>query len=147
MVANRAVTDATYADALGAPRGIRNNNPGNIEFTSIKWRGLVGSDGRYAVFDTPQNGLRAMALEIWDSITRDGDDTITKLINQWAPPTENLTGAYALSVSKQTGIGVTEQLVYRRDVAALMKAITKHENGVQPYPDSVIQSAIAAAGK
>lgn len=128
------------------PRGIRNNNPGNIEDVGIKWRGRIGGDGRYVIFDTAVNGLRAMALEIYDSIERDGDNTIEALVTQWAPPTENQTRAYIESVSQQTGIAPTTELVYRRDVAKLMRAITRHENGIQPYSALQISDAIAAAG-
>ena len=129
------------------PRGIRNNNPGNIEYTSIEWLGQIGNDGRYAVFSDAVFGIRAMALEIYDSIVRDGDDTIRKLINQWAPPTENLTGAYAAAISRQTGIGMDEKLLYERDVQPLIEAIIQHENGVQPYSLALIQRAIREAGK
>src|SRR5687768_678297 len=53
---------AVAADVVGGivkavtPRGIRNNNPGNIEWISDlarRWRGMVNKDGRYGVFDTP----------------------------------------------------------------------------------------------
>lgn len=43
------------------PRGIRNNNPLNIEagtFTSSQ-PGYVGSDGRFARFETPEAGVAA----------------------------------------------------------------------------------------
>jgi len=129
------------------PRGIRNNNPGNIEDGPIRWRGRVGNDGRYAIFDTPVNGIRAMALEIWDSIERDGDNTVRRLVMQWAPPTENLTGAYVASVAKQTGLQPDEILVYSRDVKGLIKAIVQHENGIMPYDEATIDGAIRAAGK
>jgi hypothetical protein len=88
-----------------------------------------------------------MALEIYDSIARDGDNTIRKLVHQWAPPTENLTGIYVRSVSRQTGIDPDEPLDYRRDVAKLIPAIVQHENGQQPYSVATIAEAIRAAGK
>ena len=130
------------------PRGIRNNNPTNIEDSSIPWRGRVGNDGRYVVFDTAINGLRAGYLEIWDSITRDGDDTIRTLIRQWAPPIENLTGAYQNSVRAQTGIAnIDTKLNYLRDATPLLKAIVQHENGQQPYTAQQFDAAFRAAGK
>ena len=130
------------------PRGIRNNNPTNIEDSSIPWRGRVGNDGRYVVFDTAINGLRAGYLEIWDSIVRDGDDTIRTLIRQWAPPIENLTGAYQNSVRAQTGIAnIDTKLNYLRDATPLLKAIVQHENGQQPYTAQQFDAAFRAAGK
>jgi hypothetical protein len=130
------------------PRGIRNNNPTNIEDSSIPWRGRIGNDGRYVVFDTAINGLRAGYLEIWDSIVRDGDDTIRTLIRQWAPPIENLTGAYQNSVRAQTGIAnIDTKLNYLRDATPLLKAIVQHENGQQPYTSQQYDAAFRAAGK
>ena len=130
------------------PRGIRNNNPTNIEDSKIPWRGRVGNDGRYVVFDTAINGLRAGYLEIWDSIVRDGDDTIRTLIRQWAPPIENLTGAYQNSVRAQTGIAnIDTKLNYLRDATPLLKAIVQHENGQQPYTAQQFDAAFRAAGK
>lgn len=128
------------------PRGIRNNNPGNIEYnTRNQWRGQTGSDGRYAIFDTPQNGIRAMAIVLRTYMTTHNLTTIREVINRWAPPTENLTGAYATAVSQRTGIGLDEPLSYGRDVVPLVKAIIHHENGYQPYSDDVINAGVNAA--
>ena len=50
----------TTSDA-SAPRGIRNNNPLNIEDGDFarSQPGYVGSDGRFAQFQTPQHGVAA----------------------------------------------------------------------------------------
>ena len=37
-----------------------NNNPGNLEYNREKWTGLIGSDGRFCRFESPETGLRAM---------------------------------------------------------------------------------------
>ena len=47
------------------PRGIRNNNPGNIDYNPRNaWRGQLahspGIEPRFARFDTAHNGLRAL---------------------------------------------------------------------------------------
>lgn len=135
------------ATSSSSPRGIRNNNPGNIEFTSIAWRGQVGSDGRYAVFDTPVNGIRAMLLEIWDSIERDRDNTIRMLVRQWAPPNENDTSAYVNSVASQINYSADKVLSYQQHAIPLAQAITRHENGINPYTAQQFRDAYAAAGK
>ena len=41
-------------------RGIRNNNPLNIE-AGENWQGLKGTDGRFAIFETAEHGIRAAA--------------------------------------------------------------------------------------
>ena len=47
------------------PRGIRNNNPGNIRWSNDQWKGLIpkdqASDKAFCVFRSPEYGIRAMA--------------------------------------------------------------------------------------
>lgn len=59
-----------------APRGFRNNNPGNIEFGPFaRQAGAVGSDGRFAVFPDMNAGKHAMVrlLRSWQ-LCNDGID-------------------------------------------------------------------------
>src|SRR5437899_7828143 len=98
----------SYLGRGDLPRGIRNNNPGNIKIGD-SWRGMTGSDGTFVTFDTLAWGLRALATDIVHKIGR-GLDTITKIISVYAPPSENNTLAYINSVSADTGIGPDEQL-------------------------------------
>ncbi|HXQ99814.1 MAG TPA: structural protein, partial [Pseudomonas sp.] len=47
-------------------RGVCNNNPGNIEYhPRNRWEGQLAPDPviekRFARFDTPENGIRALA--------------------------------------------------------------------------------------
>lgn len=78
-----------------APRGIRNNNPLNIRISNNAWLGKVehNTDGAFEQFITMQMGIRAAVKQIFTYIRR-GDDTPTKVINRWAPPSENNTAAY-----------------------------------------------------
>lgn len=126
-------------DVVGAvknaltPRGIRNNNPGNIEWiatASKRWRGMIGQDGRYGVFDTAANGVRAIGGELRASIRK--GHTLAQAIAEWAPPTENNTAAYVAAVSKATGIAPGAKLATVH-VPAVATAIIHHENGMQPY--------------
>ncbi|KHT64553.1 hypothetical protein RJ45_05825, partial [Photobacterium gaetbulicola] len=44
----------------GMPRGIRNHNPLNIEYSKHNnWRGQVSSDGRFVIFEDDKWGFRA----------------------------------------------------------------------------------------
>ena len=49
------------------PRGVRNNNPGNIDRTAVVWQGedrspeALKREARFCVFVTPQAGFRAVA--------------------------------------------------------------------------------------
>lgn len=86
------------------PRGIRNANPGNIEYGQFAKRfGATGSDGRFAVFPTMEDGVAALCeLLIVYSKTDDGKggkiDTVEEAINRWAPGNENNTEAYIAMV-------------------------------------------------
>lgn len=135
----------TVKTDLSQPRGIRNNNPGNID-RGQPWAGLapIQSDQRFAQFVHPVFGIRAIARIIKTYQTRNLD-TIREIISTWAPPIENDTNAYVLSVEKR--------LKYNRDLPltpeqlpALIAAIIQHENGQQPYSDNLIKSAILLAG-
>lgn len=58
----RAVSDGSPGDAT---RGIRNNNPGNLEYSkSNPWVGQNGDDGRFAKFETPEHGIRALGRNL-----------------------------------------------------------------------------------
>ncbi|NAW57758.1 structural protein [Vibrio sp. V38_P2S17PM301] len=126
------------------PRGIRNKNPGNIEDNGVAWRGRKGNDGRFIIFDSEVNGIRAIARILNTYRSKYGIDTIESIINRWAPPVENNTGAYIQHVAAQVGIA-QNATVSKVHYPALIKAIIKHENGVQPYSDGVIHEGIAAA--
>lgn len=129
-----------------APRGIRNNNPGNIE-AGIGWKGEVGDDGRFATFATPEHGIRALALNAVNSQRIHGNDTVLDLINRWAPPSENNTVAYANQVAKALGVGIDDpvDLSNPDTLAKFTAAVIRHENGEQPYSAEQIAAGVDAA--
>ncbi|EHP6080517.1 hypothetical protein ABVS80_001133 [Escherichia coli] len=142
----RAVADSGQPSA-GA-RGIRNNNPGNLEFSnSNPWQGQAGSDGRFAKFETPEHGIRALGRNLL-SYQRQGIDTVSDIINRWAPPEDNNdTGAYIQAVCAQLGVGPDQQINASdpQTLNALCAAIIKHENGNQPYSNDQISTGVNAA--
>jgi hypothetical protein len=128
------------ADVVGAavtaltPRGIRNNNPGNIEWianAAKRWRGMIRADGRYGVFDTAANGVRAIGGELRANFRR-GENTVRAIISEWAPPTENDTSSYMRAVANALRVDVDTPLSSSK-IPELTAAIIKHENGAQPY--------------
>lgn len=128
------------------PRGVRNNNPGNIRLGD-KWLGLctVQDDGAFCQFTTIEYGIRALAHLLRVSyFQRRGLDTVRKIIQRWAPPSENDTYAYILSVAREARLGSEQPLDLNNDdtLAALVAAIIKHENGAQPYSGMQIVSGI-----
>lgn len=141
----RAVSDGSPGDAA---RGIRNNNPGNLEYSkSNPWVGQNGDDGRFAKFETPEHGIRALGRNLM-SYQRQGIDTVNEIINRWAPPTDNNdTAAYIKAVCEQLGVSADEPLDSSNPdtLKALCAAIIQHENGSQPYSDQQLTSGVSAA--
>lgn len=120
------------------PRGIRNNNPGNIEAgTFARRQGATGSDGRFAKFDTPEEGIAAAENLLKSYISRDVN-TIEKIVSRWAPPNENNTEAYINQVVKRTGID-RKTPISASDAGTLRKIVHAKiwvENGQNPYEKS-----------
>ena len=127
------------------PRGIRNNNPGNIRWDGkTQWQGMAGvDDAGFVIFDTPNNGIRAMA-RVLASYGRRGVVTVADIIRTWAPPNENNTPAYVESVARRTGLAPGAP-VPRERLAEFVAAIIHHENGQQPYTLAQIEQGISAA--
>jgi hypothetical protein len=129
-------------------RGIRNNNPGNIrenERIDYDWIGeaVTDNDGDFEVFISPEYGIRAIG-RILDTYARRGVQTVEGIIYTWAPPSENDSASYLSNVVTSTGFG-RNAIVGRSDYLALVKAIIKHENGIQPYSDDLIHYGLNLA--
>lgn len=144
----RAVADTPDAPGSSDPRGIRNNNPGNLEASDKNpWVGQAGSDGRFAKFETPEHGIRALGRNLL-SYQRQGIDTVNDIINRWAPPEDNNdTASYISAVCKQLGVQPDQQIDASNPdtLSALCSAIITHENGNQPYTKDQIGSGVSAA--
>lgn len=131
------------------PRGIRNNNPGNIRW-GADWLGLK-KDGKlqdpsFCVFTTSVAGIRALAKVLINYKKLYGLKTVREIINRYAPPNENQTTAYVQSVAKQLNIlpDVPIDIEERGVLTVFIKAVIRMENGIQPYSDETIQHAIDA---
>lgn len=129
------------------PRGIRNNNPGNIRISDVQWQGKVNSpDAQYEAFSTPEAGIRATALNAITKANR-GTNTIQSLISEWAPPNENNTQAYISAVSSSMGMSPMDKLNLNdpAQLTSLTNAIITHENGSNPYSQEQIAAGVNAA--
>ncbi|EOH8597983.1 structural protein [Salmonella enterica] len=136
---------------MNRPRGIRNNNPGNIRWGD-DWKGLVPKEQRtdksFCQFTTPEYGIRAMIVILRNYQRKHGLNTVTGIIKRWAPSNENNTQAYIDSVSRSTGV-MPDQYINTGDsrfMMRLLQAIIRHENGVQPYSFDVFVRAVELAG-
>ena len=131
------------------PRGIRNNNPGNIRHGE-KWLGLNPNgreiDPAFCVFNTPVAGIRALAKVLINYKKIHGLNTVRQIISRYAPPNENQTTAYIQSVAKQLGVfpDTVIDIEERGVLTVFIKAVIRMENGIQPYSNETIQQAIDA---
>jgi len=115
-------------------RGLRNNNPGNIEYKKGNaWKGKLPFDAsiepRFERFVSMEYGARALLANLRTYFNRK-NNTITKILNTWAPPSENPTLAYIQAVSKSTGFDPDRVLTFDKPTASkLGKALAEFENG------------------
>jgi hypothetical protein len=118
-------------------RGLRNNNPFNMNKTAIKWQGkTTGTDTRFETFDSIENGIRAGVIDIVGDIAKKGQNTLEKLFLTFAPPSENDTTNYINYVSKVSGIDPKASLLQSGKVNPeilykIVPAIIRHENGTE----------------
>ena len=141
---------------MSQTRGERNRNPGNIDRNTIKWKGMSpdqSGDERFVVFTDSVWGIRALAKvlltysRVYPQDTPQDIDTVREIINRWAPPVENDTGAYVGTVAKALGvtpdepIDVTDEGLMKR----LVTAIIKHENGRVIYDEDVLTDGVQRA--
>lgn len=115
----------------GAPRSVRNNNPGNLRASAFtrKLPGFqsVDADG-FAVFDSPSSGAAAQGALLSSYIDR-GYNTVAKIINRWAPPSDNNdTGAYIKSVAKALNVA-PGQVLSKDAIPQLQSIISRVEGG------------------
>jgi len=129
------------------PRGLRNNNPGNIE-KGDNWEGMTGNDGRFIQFKKMEWGVRAFATILKNYKLKYNIDTLEGAISRWAPPVENDTERYINLVSKWSGIPRSDKidLADPQTAQKLIKAMTRMENG-QTIEDETIRRGLTLVGK
>ena len=119
------------------PRGIRANNPTNIEYSpSTPWKGLDDppTEGRFCRFTEPQWGLRATIIIMRNKQKR-GLVTLLQMISSWAPAEDNnWPGTYARSVALVMGCDINDSVdMANKDlVIKMLKGMVRVENGPAP---------------
>ena len=116
------------------PRGLRNNNPGNIRRSSDRWLGLapVQTDPDFFQFTSIEWGYRALIKTLQNYRRKHGLQTIKEMITRWAPANENNTASYVRSVCQEMQVPdcYVPDIEDKGTMCALAAAISKHENGV-----------------
>lgn len=131
--------------SFSVPRGIRNNNPLNISYVPGQ-QGAVGSDGRFGIYGSQEEGIASAERQLLRYQDR-GIDTLTKVLNKWAPSSENNTAAYISTVARDTGIDPNEKVDFRnrQQAAAIIASMARHETGRKLDP-TVVNRGVVAGG-
>ncbi|MFM7945872.1 hypothetical protein [Hafnia paralvei] len=128
-----------------APRGIRNNNPGNLNFAGQSGATKEGGEGgRFAVFESMEHGVAALYRQLQLYFKR-GVNTLSSIVKTYAPASDgNNVDAYVSALSKATGKGANETIDAgdTTTIARLMKGIVDHENGKGYISSSDIMGGI-----
>ncbi|MGC1062807.1 hypothetical protein WKH44_16015 [Pantoea agglomerans] len=138
-------------DAYGTkPRGIRNNNPGNLNFAGQAGATKEGGEnGRFAVFESMRDGISALYKQIQLYFSR-GVNTIESVVNKYAPAEDNNNvQAYIKQLVGATGKQADEKLSGEdtETVFKLIRGIINHENGKGYVSDQDIISGIQVGSK
>ena len=140
---SNGLAELSFLGKTGLPRGIRNNNPGNIRKGASAWKGKVqsGSDTAFEQFVAYVWGIRAMIKNL-QSYQRSGLDTINAIIYKWAPPADqNDSAAYVKFVANRSGIDAFKSinLSDKGTMSLIVRAMCQMENfgGVAGKPEAV----------
>lgn len=128
-----------------SPRGIRNNNPGNLNYVGQSGATKEsGENGRFAVFESMRDGISALYKQIQLYLSR-GVNTIESVVNKYAPADDNNNvQAYIRQLVGATGKQADEKLSGEdtETVFKLIRGIINHENGKGYVSDQDILSGI-----
>ena len=115
------------------PRGLRNNNPGNIRQSSTKYLGEVqpSQDSAFKQFQSIDYGYRAMFVLIEHYYRKRGLKTIRQIISRYAPASENNTEGYIQQVASICFRSADEEIdiTNKDEMVLLVSAMSRVENG------------------
>lgn len=116
------------------------NNPCCIRISSDRFDGEVvpSSDSSFKEFKAVEYGYRAVFKILYTYYSKYGLNTISLLINRWAPDNENDTSSYVKTVSSFSGIPPTKALSFGKgEMTAIVAAMSHVENGKEADMDDV----------
>ena len=130
-----------------APRGIRNNNPGNLVQTNINWQGKLphyqNKDRRFEMFIAPVFGVRAMIMDLKHDIGK-GKNTVPLLIEEYSPRFENNTDGYIETVCKDLKVSKRAKLLPTKNTLRLLVlSMTRVETGGNYVTNGLFEQAYA----
>jgi hypothetical protein len=144
---NAPATTTLFAGVNPDARGMRNNNPGNLEANSYTaaMPGYQGSDGRFAIFDTPQHGAAALDQNL-SSYGSKGINTPLAIASRWAPTNDNNNpNSYGAQIARGLGVGLNDKIDMSDPAtrSKITQSIALVENGPGNSPG--VKTTLAAA--
>lgn len=125
------------------PRGLRNNNPGNIRRNKDRWKGLADkqTDPEFFQFKSIEWGYRALICTLRNYRKRHGCNTIADFVSRWAPPCENNTSGYITRVCREMQVPNTyvPDVDDKTTMCNFAAAISLVENGVPAVMEDVVK--------
>lgn len=144
----------------GNSRAERNNNPGNIEDIGQfkNFPGYKGTDGRFAIFDSPEAGQKAFENQLQrymeGKTTGQPLTSVSEIIGTWSPqadPTnqKGSTNNYAAYVAKKLGVDPTQPLTPAQipQLAAAMAEFESGNTGGAPAKKGALPTAAEQRGE
>lgn len=131
VTAREEETDVT---TIRLPRGLANNNPGNLKISGNQWRGKIpidrNTDFVFEQFESVEWGIRAAIMTIGSYFESHGIDTIRGIVSRWAPRAENRTDKYIQYVTSCSGIDADRKLVFEKiQISRILRCMFVLENG------------------
>ena len=115
------------------PRGLRNNNPLNIRISNNNWKGKVvpSKDPMFETFESMEYGIRAAFIIIRNYIKKYNLKTVGKIIQRFAPPTENNLLNYISYVGMYSGLDRCDEVSFenKEQMVKLLHAMSFYEIG------------------
>jgi hypothetical protein len=124
-------TNEATAVPPSVPLGMRQNNPGNLR----NWGAVPVLNG-FAQFQSPKDGLSAMAGNLVAYYNKHGLHNIRSIIARYAPTADrNDTAGYINDISKRMGVDAGQTLDLKNPdvLAKLMRSMVQHEQGYNPF--------------
>ena len=125
------------------PRGLRNNNPGNIRKSKTIYLGELqpSQDESFKQFISVDYGYRAMFVLIEHYYRKRGLKTIRQIISRYAPACENNTEAYISQVASICFRSADEEIdiTNKDEMVLLVSAMSRVENGRVANVDDVLR--------
>ena len=125
------------------PRGLRNNNPGNIRKSKTIYLGELqpSQDESFKQFVSIDYGYRAMFVLIEHYYNKHGLKTLRQIISRYAPPIENNTEGYIQQVASICFRSADDEIdiTNKDDMILIVSAMSRVENGRVANVDDVLR--------